>query len=174
MIRNMPYRAKHNNSNEWIYGYYAAKKSTTYCFESDYHNFPVETEHYIIQERMTDWSLPNEFRLYRVNGDTVCRNTGCVDQDSNPIFENDIAFKVVETFAEDANGNKLKCFRKNICGVVKYKNGAFGVETEENGSGQFLCFFEDCCKVIGNIYDNPELVEKLNERTTDKETTKDA
>lgn len=174
MNKNLPYRAKLKNPDKWMYGYYAAKQSTTYCIKEDYENFPVETEHYIITERMTDWGFPNEFHLYEVNGNTVCRNTGCVDQDNTPIFENDIVFKVVEKIVEDVNGNKLKCFRKNICGVVKYKNGAFGVETEENGSGQFLCFFEDNCKVIGNIYDNPELLEKLNEQTKNKEATKDA
>ena len=163
MSKNFPYRAKSKNQDKWLYGYYAAKQSTTYCIESDYKNFPVETEHYIIQERMTDWGLPNEFRLYKVIGNTVCRNTGCVDNNNTPIFENDIVFKAVDTFAEDANGNKLICFRKNICGVVKYKNGAFGIETEENGSGQFLCFFEDKCKVIGNIFDNPELLKELYE-----------
>ena len=53
--------------NKWVEGFYCNKQETTYCFESDYEKFPVKTQHYIIQERMLDWGLPNEFRLIENN-----------------------------------------------------------------------------------------------------------
>ena len=39
-------------------------KETTYCFTEDYEKYPVKTLHFIAEECMTDWGLPNDFRLY--------------------------------------------------------------------------------------------------------------
>ena len=47
-------KAKLLNSDEWIEGYYASRKDTTYCFKEDYENHPVKTHHYILIDEMTD------------------------------------------------------------------------------------------------------------------------
>ena len=78
MSRIMPYKAKLINPhvhNRWIEGFYANQKATTYCFTEDYEKFPVKTTHYIICDEMTDWGLPNQFRFYEVDENTICKNT---------------------------------------------------------------------------------------------------
>lgn len=85
---------------------------------------------------------------YEVIPETVGQFTGVYSANTNKIFskifEHDIVIKVVDG--------------KELVGVVEYSEGAFGVRFTD-GSGQLLCFFEGCCKIIGNAYDNPELLE---------------
>ena len=63
-------KAKLLNSDEWIEGYYASRKDTTYCFKEDYENHPVKIHHYILRDEMTDWGLPNELRAYEIDVNT--------------------------------------------------------------------------------------------------------
>ena len=77
-----------------------------------------------------------------VSKETIGQFTGSYDVNGNKIFEHDIVKKVV-------NG-------KEFIGVVEYADAAFGVRFAD-GEGQFLCFLENCCEIIGNIHDNPEL-----------------
>ena len=128
--------------NKWVEGFYCNKQETTYCFESDYEKFPVKTQHYIIQERMLDWGLPNEFRLIEIDPKTVCQYTGMIDFEGNKIWEHDI-------IEEGCNG---------LVGSVAWDNklGTYGL----------LGFGEDYVikdaqlewEVVGNIFDNPELI----------------
>jgi hypothetical protein len=39
---------------------------------------------------MTDWGLPNEFKLYEIDPDTLCQFTNLTDWHKNKIWENDI------------------------------------------------------------------------------------
>ena len=74
---------------------------------------------------------------------TIGQFTGSYDANGNKIFEHDIIKKVVND--------------EELIGVVEYADAAFGVRFAD-GEGQFLCFFENCCEIIGNIHDNPELI----------------
>lgn len=78
-----------------------------------------------------------------VDKETVGQFTGEYDVNANKIFEHDIVRKIVDG--------------KELVGIVEFSDGAFGVRFSD-GSGQFLCFFADCCEVIGNIFDNSELL----------------
>lgn len=86
---------------------------------------------------------------YEVIPETVGQFTGEYSANTNKIFskifEHDIVIKVVDG--------------KELVGVVEYSDGAFGVRFADD-SGQFLCFFGGCCKIIGNIHDNPELLKE--------------
>ena len=77
--------------------------------------------------------------------ETVGECSGDRDKHGKLIFEDDIVQHMV-------NGKLLR-------GKVEYADGAFGVRIITGGA-QFLCFFvDDTCEVIGNIHDNPELLE---------------
>ena len=128
--------------NKWVEGFYCNKQETTYCFESDYEKFPVKTQHYIIQERMLDWGLPNEFRLIEIDPKTVCQYTGMIDFEGIKIWENDIII-------EGCNG---------LIGSVIWKDelGTYGLE----GFGEDYVMKDARLEwsVISNIFDNPELI----------------
>lgn len=81
-----------------------------------------------------------------VESKTVGQYTGLTDQNGDKIFDGDI-IKNHDFNAEDGG-----------YGVVEYDDGAF----EINGNGISATFHENYwgkeCEVVGNIYDNPELL----------------
>ena len=86
---------------------------------------------------------PKDVWTYDVSTETIGQYTGLNDRKGNKIFEGDI----------------VKITTRNVTRIVKYishrmcfafvhpKNGIFGFEISDN------------VEVIGNIYDNPELLE---------------
>lgn len=155
--RKILFKAKRKDNGEWVEGYYCNKQSTTYCFKEDYESFPVEIEHYIIQETMTDWGLPNKFRLIEIDPTTLSQFTGLYDKNGKRIFENDIV--EVEQFNREDNYYDFTA----LVGYVHWCGGAFevlGIETEDD---EPYVWMHDCIQagiqVIGNRFDNPELLE---------------
>lgn len=178
--RQILFRAKpkdwktNKKDNVWLEGYYLKKQDTTYCFKEDYENYPVETRHYIAVEQMTDWGLPNEFRLLEIDPDTLCEFIGWNDNHKTKIFEND----VVEMICGKTSEKYLIWWNKEMSMMTAVPLD----EIECNGSDYYnykyhkFNYLEFCLmlqdqwgdfsdvKVIGNIIDNPELIkEKLNE-----------
>lgn len=100
------------------------------------HNGEYEISHY-------DDELGTERITYIVIPETVVRCTGLKDKNGKWIFENDIVTMPAY------QGGRTKS-------VVYFKNGKFAVD----GSNYA---FKDICprnmKVIGNFFDNPELLE---------------
>jgi len=83
-----------------------------------------------------------------VNPDTVCQCTGITDKNNRLIFEGDIVEFIVE-FDVD---NKIY--------VVKWWDGCMAMETYSSRHIlQLQSIYTKRLKVIGNIYDNPELKE---------------
>lgn len=96
-----------------------------------------------IQNDSNDW--------FPVIPETVCQYTGLTDRDGNKIFEGDI----LEVCTFGFNPERF------ITEVI-YEKCAFRLK---NGRNMFYCGQSDFtkmddAKVIGNIFDNPELVEK--------------
>jgi hypothetical protein len=73
--------------------------------------------------------------------------TGCYDKDNNEIYEGDI---VVAT----RDSGKLNIFQVRIKGVIGYANATFGIVLIGVDP---LRYFKNV-KVIGKIYENPELL----------------
>lgn len=132
--------------NIWVYGYYLSRAETTYCFAEDYKKYPVKTLHFIAEERMTDWGLPNDFRLYEIDPNTLCQYTGLTDKNENMVYENDI----VRMFYKDGEID---------IGTIRYTDACVRFQyfevNEMIGYGiDITCDME----VVGNVFDNPELI----------------
>lgn len=128
------FRAKRIDNGEWVKGYY-----TYYpCgFTSE-----DKMEH-AIRDTVTSGDCN---KLYFVDPSTICQCTGLKDKNGKLIWENN----VVTGWFDD----------KRITGYIKYgSNGIFYIE--RNGLyGIHLDNSQDWLEVIGNIFDNQELLEQ--------------
>lgn len=150
-MREILFKAKLKDGNRWIEGFYCSMRETTYCCAEDYERHPVPLYHLIAVDEMTDWGLPNKLRLYEVDPETLCEYTGLTDKNGNKIWENDICDRK-EKYPE----------------IVKMNMGDWTLDYSylfRSEYGRDYCnlgFYageRNCVQVIGNIFDNPELLE---------------
>lgn len=87
--------------------------------------------------------------LFKVVPETVGQCTGLKDKNGKWIFESDVV-------------NALLDFGMPIKAVCVFKDGSFGLLAKQHSVEHFHAFTSICnvkYEVIGNIYDNPELLE---------------
>lgn len=133
------FRAKRKDNGEWTIGFY-------FCMT---HDDGRHTHHFIIPLG-TDLSLgtPIEKIQVEINSSTLCQCTGLKDKNGNMIWENDVV-----------NCPSEKCY-----GYIKWNESEagfyFNVLLEDGRlEEECICDYQDCMEVIGNIFDNPELLE---------------
>ena len=138
-MREIMFRGKRVDNGEWAYGDLAFKKDGTPCIRF--------------------WTKLGIFTARAVIPETVGQYTGLTDKNGKKIFEGDIVHAV-----HKSNYGGLKNTDFGI-GVVKYCDSYYGGASYEidiigkSGSRVFSASLEDGVEVIGNIHDNPELVE---------------
>lgn len=97
----------------------------------------------------------NKCRIF-VNSETVGQYTGLKDKNGTKIFEGDIVLvPYIDPIFKCTWNDTSPCERA----IVKHCNGMFYVEYIESGDKFTLSAMDGYMKIIGNIYDNPELLE---------------
>lgn len=152
-MREILFRGRKTDDEKWVYGFYVH----LYCIGKDMETHRIY-EHFAATDCgdfYPDW--------YEVDASTVGQYTGLQDKNGKRIFEGDI-LKVTRgvtrrkpvvsyLFVEFAKGIfETKHIKDNKpCGMVSTY-----VSKEVGDCGVF-------CEVIGNIHDNPELMEVQSE-----------
>ena len=96
---------------------------------------------------MTDWGLPNRFNQYEIDPETICQYTGLKDKSGKRIYENDII--KIENSIDEGIGN------------IEFYGGMWYVEGKPSNSMYDILEYDDAdVEVIGNIFDNPELMKE--------------
>lgn len=135
-MREILFKAKRTDNGEWVEGY---------LMDEGYINVPFNDD--IVGGRFDE---PIE-----VDPSTICQYTGLTDKNGKKIWENDIIRCYADT---DDLGNDLFFYYK----VVWHENyhcwwlsEIYAKEKED----EFLYqYYSDDIEVIGNIFDNPELL----------------
>ena len=141
MNREIKFRGKMIPENEWIFGTILRIPAPPVCFGKS------ETDKYYIQfpdpKYMPDWNMPYKMVQGEVNPDTIGQYTGLHDKNEKEIYEGDI----VKSFFVDTDkqGNEV------------YKYQIIRIEYDEILCSYRIDKFMNL-EVIGNIYDNPELL----------------
>lgn len=140
-MREFLFRGKRIDNGEWIEGYYAMQSNHA-CFAS-----ALRYQYFIFKDVCTDFDLGG-LQRFEVNPETVGQYTGLTDKNGKKIFEGDI----VEVNRKEAYGkvefDKDDAAFTVVCDSVQYSfvDHLWGTDVE----------------VVGNIYDNPELLEMEN------------
>ena len=135
MSRTIKFRGKRFDNGEWVYGNLIIDDSGN-CEIVDYEN--------------------NHEIRYDIRGETIGQFTGLYDKNGKEIYEGDILMCIGQR--EDNKGRKY--LRK-----VSFKNGSFCMGVPEYNIDSYLNNHIVNGKlnweVIGNIYDNKELLEEM-------------
>ena len=146
-MREILFKAKRKDNGKWVEGYYYKMSETTYCFKEDYERKPVSEHHYILQERMTDWGLPNQIVQIEIDSETLCQFTGLCDKNGKKVWENDILMAHL-----DESYATYETVQWNVAGWVTHET--------DSTDRQYLDEFDlEHYEAIGNIFDNPELAQ---------------
>ena len=120
---------------------------------------------------MTDWGLPNELKLYEIDPNTLCVFTGMTDRNKTKIWENDI----VEIVSSPKSSHRyLIWWNKEMSCMDAIPLKGIDFNGHDYWNGNYPNFhYETFCtmiqdpwgdfqdiKVIGNIFDNSELIQK--------------
>ena len=145
-MREILFRGK-QKEGRWVEGVYFKHDTVKVCFSSD----DPKPRHLIIQDGFCDWGFEPPIHCVDVDPETVGQFTGLTDKNGKKIFEGDILSTENGTFSNTGMGHIL--FYKGMW-TSFYGQDALGRD----------CFDElhtvcNSREVIGNIYDNPELLE---------------
>lgn len=141
MMREILFRGKRTDTGEWIKGFYV-KTCNDFDRSKFYHWI------YIGFVGVTINGLENV--KFEVDPETVGQYTGLKDKNGKRIFEGDIV-KIGDDWDKYgwAAGEK---------GVIYFENGQFKLKTKVSIFVTDYAFKEGA-SVLGNIHDNPELLE---------------
>ena len=138
-MREILFRGKCVDNGEWVYGYY---------YKAKYYRTDEELCDYITVPHPDKENAPSDH--FMVEEKTVGQCTGLKDKNDKRIFEGDIIAGAVQWQNEKKNG------------YVDFRDGSFGLIWQRGNIEHFYPFTSMCnieYEVIGDIYDNPELLE---------------
>lgn len=159
MEREILFRGKGKEDGRWRHGYYVKQCKTTYCITQDYASHPDNTKHFIVCDKMTDWGLPNEHKMFEVDPETVGEFTGLLDKDNHRIFEGDILLFGNAPVVVYWDGERFSWMAKK---AVEYPYRKFPDNKDWDYidlgwiAAEVPCLGKMTTQIAGNIYDNAE------------------
>lgn len=134
------FRGKRTDDNSWVYGFY-------FIDERDIEDGFIWRDVPQIQQRYGD-----HFNYFDVDVNTVGRFTGLVDDRGQKIYEGDIIKSVALDNDHHQRGavtlSPIEYFSGNLCLTITYVPYYPFCMSHDN-------------EVVGNIYDNPEMIPEL-------------
>lgn len=135
-MREILFKAKRIDNGEWVEGYY---------LRDQYH---IGGEDIIFYRKDSD-----RFTVYTniIDIETLCQFTGLTDKNGNKIWENDILMAHLDEFYPE----------DTTCETVEWGFAGFVVHEANSTDREYLDKFDlENFEVVGNIFDNKELLQE--------------
>jgi uncharacterized phage protein (TIGR01671 family) len=137
------FKAKRIDNGEWVQGNYVNGLDVfTNC----------EEIHIIFEPNTMFYSSGETDGWYKVDPTTICQCTGLKDKNGNLIWENDIV-AYWDTYSTENGLAEADCI-----GQVVWDDETLSFQVTNRLSAESYEVLDEC-SVIGNIFDNPELLE---------------
>ena len=135
MNRTIKFRGKSIYGEDWLYGSLVK----------------IEKNRYAVIPPLNNIEIGKSIGMYEVYPETVGQFTGLLDRDGKEIYEGDILHTITFGFNPE-----------EYTAIILYRNCSFQLS---NGRNLFYFGQSDLTKmddtiVIGNIYDNPDLIKE--------------
>ena len=145
-MKEYKFRGKETDTGKWVYGGLFKEPAPPQCFEKT-----LEDKYWIVYPNpryMPDWNLPYEMIRTDVDKETIGQHTGLTDKNGKEIYEGDI----VKVFTN----------KEWRIGKIIYEHSRFTIDVTNNKELEYgrTSIIENLTEVIGNIYDNKNLLEK--------------
>lgn len=139
MNRTIKFRGKRLDNGEWVYGYYAAVAGT----------------HKIVSYKLDS---PSGATYYEVAPETVGQFTGLLDRNGKEVYEGDVVFWIATDTRGRGRGEQGAIFWDK-------HTMSWAIERDKPCVDGRPCiisrpFDKKHLEVVGNIHDNPELMEQ--------------
>ena len=132
-MREVLFRGKRTDNGEWV------KCSETYIRDGD-----------------GIWLSDENLNVVTVLPETVGQYTGLTDKNGVRIFEGDILKSTIKIIDCNDEGFSISHYDEELIGIVEWRKVSFMIAHK---SGTWARSFYGCENyVIGNIYDNPEIL----------------
>ena len=124
------------------------KKEKRMVFLDDILAIDYENKEIVTQQVYFENGLPDDRDIYCYDFDDIIlmQSTGLFDKNDKEIFEGDIIKMSKDVYSEPTYYE-----------VVRHRGGAYRLESKQHGCELWLRHTD--CEVVGNIYENPELLE---------------
>lgn len=133
------FKAKRLDNGEWVQGYYVKGLDVfTNCEET----------HIIFKPNTMFYSTGETDGWYKVDPSTICQCTGLKDKNGKLIYEGDIVKCLYDSYGENGVYIGKVIYREDTCCFV-----------DANSESTDYEWWEEEKEVIGNIFNNPELLE---------------
>ena len=153
-MREILFRGKRMNNGEWAEGYLYEHEPALVGIVSE-NDVPESSKWFIARTGFADWNMPRPVEFVEVDPSTVGQYTGLTDKNGKRIFEWDIMKQKDITYQDEIQieGEKYLVTSSSGCwfGICKKPDCKRAIFLSE------LC---NTGEVIGNIHDNPELLDK--------------
>jgi uncharacterized phage protein (TIGR01671 family) len=117
-------------------------------FSDDILDIDYENKEIVTQQVYFENGLPDDRDIYCYELEEIelMQSTDMVDRDGKIIFEGDIVKMAKDVYSEPTYYE-----------VVRHYGGAYRLESKQHGCELWLR--HAYCEVVGNVYENPELLE---------------